>query len=109
MLQESRKDPGLRAVQLVKEMIEYRNAEITALSRSLKRGILHLHREPSVKRHPDQVTELRKTLDQIARLIADNDYDISYLQIYISHPTNMVTASSEPVNPEPTRDMAYIQ
>lgn len=108
-LQESRGDTGLRAVQLVKEMIEYRNAEITSLSRSLKRGILTLHREPSVKRHTDQVTELRNTLDQISRLISDNDYDINYLQIYLLHPTYNVTSPSDTVNTGPARDTDYIQ
>ena len=54
------KNPRLRALQLVRTMIEYRNAEISTLSRNLKRGIIHMHRERSMKKHAEQFKELKE-------------------------------------------------
>jgi ribosome-binding ATPase YchF (GTP1/OBG family) len=83
-IRKHQRDARIKAVQLVKEMIEYRNAEITTLSRNLKQEVARLHRERSPKQHIEQYKELKEIIDQISRHISDNDYDANHLLIFLT-------------------------
>ena len=107
MIRNPPRDPGLRAVQLVREMIEYRNAEISALSWDLKRGIVQLHRKHSFEQHVDQFKKLKEIIDQISRHISDNDYDINHLQILLTQAPEKAIYPINTVNK--AHDLHYIQ
>ena len=91
------------------EMIEYRNAKISALSWNLKRGIVQLHRERSLKLHTEQYKELKGFIDQISRHITDNDYDINHLQIFLIQSPEKVIYPPEPGKTGQIPDIHYIQ
>ena len=107
MIQNLPRDSVLRAVQLVREMIEYRNAEISALSWNLKRGIVHLHRKQSSEQHAEQYKELKGIIDQISRHISDNDYDINHLHIFLTQCPEKPIYPVDPV--DNAHDLHYIQ
>jgi hypothetical protein len=90
-------------------MITYRNAEISALSWNLKRGIVQLHRERSSKQHSEQYKELKGIIDQISRHISDNDYDIDHLQIFLTQSPEKAIYPTDPVNAEIPYAIHYIQ
>jgi hypothetical protein len=103
------RDAKLKAVQLTREMIEYRNAEISALSGNLKRGIIRLHRERSSKQHSEQYKELKGIIDQISRHISDNDYDINHLQIFLTQTPEKAVYPTDTEKTEPSNAIHYIQ
>jgi len=108
-MQNPQTDPGLRVVQLVSEMVEYRNEAISVLSRDLKRGIVHLHREQSVNQHTDQFKELKGIIDQISRLIADNNFDVNQLKFSLAQPPEKENTPAEPEKSGQLHNIHYIQ
>jgi hypothetical protein len=103
------RDARLKAVQLTREMIEYRNGEISALSWNLKRGIIRLHRERSSKQHIEQYKELKGIIDQISRHISDNDYDINHLQIFLTQTPEKAIYPTDTERTETSNAIHYIQ
>ena len=103
------RDARFKAVQLIREMIEYRNAEISVLSWNLKRGIIKLHRERSSKQHIEQYKELKGIIDQISRNISDNDYDINHLQIFLTQSPEKAIYPIEAEKTETSNAIHYIQ
>jgi len=108
-MQKPQRDSKLRAVQLVREMIEYRNAKISELSWNLKRGIVQLHREQSLKLHTEQYKELKGFIDQISRHITDNDYDINHLQIFLTQSPEKAIYPIDAEKTETPNAIHYIQ
>ena len=108
-MRESRRDTGIAAVQMVREMITYRNTEITALSKTLRKGIVHLHRERSIQHHTEQVKKLNEILEQISRLITDNDYDIFHLNFSHTQVGKPVKYETGDARIESSHDLHYIQ
>ena len=109
MRQSAHRDTNLRTVQLVSEMIEYRNGEIDELTRDLKLGISRLHREQVHQKHFDQLKELTETLRRISLHISDNNFDIDHLQIFLTPSPEKVMCPSEPEKIEQVQDVHYIQ
>jgi hypothetical protein len=103
------RDARLKAVQLTREMIEYRNVEISALSWNLKQGIARLHRERSSKQHTEQYKELKGIIDQISRHISDNDYDINHLQIFLTQTPEKAIYPTDTEKTEISNAIHYIQ
>ena len=103
-------DTGLLAVRMVKEMMKYRNAEITALSKTLKKGIIHLHRKHSIEQHTAQATELNGIVEQISLFIDDTDFDIYHLHFSRTrHAGKYIDYSNGNTTKEPSHDLHYIQ
>ena len=103
------RDARLKAVHLIRDMIEYRNVEISALSWNLKRGIVKLHREQSSKQQTEQYKELKGIIDQISRHISDNDYDINHLQIFLTQTPEKAIYPIAPEKTETSNAIHYIQ
>lgn len=108
-MQEARRDTGLLAVRMVKEMMKYRNSEITALSKTLKKGIISLHRKHSIEQHTAQATELNGIVEQISLFIDDTDFDIYHLHFCRTHGGKSIEYSTGNAKKESSRDLHYIQ
>ena len=103
------RDTRLKAVHLIREMIEYRNVEISVLSGNLKRGIVKLHRERSSKQQTEQYKDLKGIIDQISRHISDNDYDMNHLQIFLTQSPEKAIYPLEAEKTETSNAIHYIQ
>ena len=109
IIREPRRETGLPAVRMVRQMITYRNEEITALSKKLRKGIIHLHREHSIKKHAEQAKDLTEIIDQISRLISDTDYDIYHLNFCHTQASKPMKYSIGDAKNVSSHDLHYIQ
>ncbi len=103
------RDARFLAIQMVREMIEYRNEEMSSLSSKLKRTIAQFHRERSPKQHLEQYKDIKSIMDQISRHISDNDYDINHLQIFLTQSPDKVIYPINAEKTESSETIHYIQ
>lgn len=108
-VQRPYKNTRVQAVQIIKDMIEYRNKEISNLTWTLKQSIVRFHREKSPKHHIEQFKELKGIIDQISRHISDNDYDVNHLQIFLTQSPEKVIYPVDSEKTESYDTVHYIQ
>jgi hypothetical protein len=98
-------DQRIRAIRSIADMIEYRNLRITKISEEIRQGIRILHRERTARKHEKQVKILTGMADRLYLLINDNEYDVSHLQIFLTHAQVKQTC----MKVSSTHDLHYFQ
>ena len=78
-------DQRVKAVDLIADMIEYRNTEISQISREIQQGIRILHGELIPGNRVRQANTLAALTERLAQLIADDEYDTGSLQQFLEH------------------------
>ena len=102
-------DRKMTTINLIADMIEYRNVEIAQISQEIRQGIWLLHRELITENRVRQANTLSALTDRLAQLIADNEYDTGSLQVFLEHDDRKKTSAEQHLAEGGIGDLHYFQ